>query len=88
MSFTVRQTDRPMYKHVESSVVTPIGYHKSTQVVMKAEERKDAKKERNKQTKKEKVINLTKYYVIKVMNSLERVRVRVTDLNLTQPKEL
>lgn len=53
MSFTVRQTDRPMYKPVESSVVTPIGYHKSTQVIMKAEERKDTKKERNKQTKKE-----------------------------------
>ena len=80
MSFTVRQTDRPMYKHVESSVVTPIGYHKSTQVIMKAEERKDTKKERNKQTKKEKIINLTKYYVIEVMNSLEK---KGTDLNLT-----
>jgi len=80
MSFTVRQTDRPMYKPVESSVVTPIGYHKSTQVIIKAEERKDTKKERNKQRKKEKIINLTKYYVIEVMNSLEK---KGTDLNLT-----
>jgi len=68
-----------MYKPVESSVVTPIGYHKSTQAIMKAEERKEMTRRKKEKIKKEKIINLTQYYLIKkVMNRLEK---KGTDLN-------